>query len=156
MMVFSKPFLVAQRIQARFDAAFDATGEQPCAGYIRAKARMFLRIGADAYRASDFFGQPDIRLSQENLAALERGAAEIIEDQGFSASSPLTSLPAEFSHSFANLFHLEVMAQNARRSGDGQYLLDALLCRHMVDGREIILFNRVPGARLRQAMEESS
>lgn len=149
-MVFSKPFLVAQRIQARFDA----TGEQPCAEYIRAKARMFHQIGADAYRASDFFGQPNIRLSQENLAALERGAAEIVEGKGFSASTPLTRLPAEFSHSLAGLFHYEVVAQNARRSEDGLYFLDALLCRHMIDDREIVLFNRVPGARLRQAMEE--
>lgn len=156
MMVLSKPFVVLERIQARFDAAFDATDEQPCAGYIRAKAALFLRIGADAYRAADHFGQPDIRLSQENLTALERGVTEIAEGKGVSASNPLTSLPAEFSHSFAKLFHLDVIAQKARRSGDGLYFLDALLCRHMVDGREIILFNMVPGARLRQAMEESS
>jgi len=141
--------LATERVQARLDAAFNASDEQPGADYFRAKATMYLRIGGDAYRATDAFHQPDIRLSPENLEAIERGVAEIANGHGFVASKPLTDLPTQFSHSLVRLFHFDVTAQAARRSGDGLYFLDALLCRHVVDRREIVLFNRIPGARLR-------
>lgn len=146
--------LATERIQARLDAAFNASGEQPGVNYIRAKATMYLRIGADAYRSADAFHQPDIQLSEENLEAVEHGVAEIANGHGFVASKPLTSVPAKFSHSLTRLFHYQVIAQAARRSGDGLSILDALLCRHMVDGREIVLFNRIPRTRLR--MQETA
>jgi hypothetical protein len=130
-------------IQARLHAAFMALDDPPGAEYIRSKARLYCRIGAMKYRASDALRQPDATLPLEKLAAIDWGMAQFADGLGFSAATPLT-VPAEYSHSLAAAVHFEVFAQMARRSTDGRSFLDALLCRHVIDGREVTIFNRVP------------
>lgn len=131
-------------IQSRLHAAFTALDDDPPgAEYIRSKARLYCRIGAMKYRASDAFRQPDATLPLENLAAIDWGMAQFADGLGFSSITPLT-VPAEYSHSLVAALHFEVTAQMARRSTDGRSILDALLCRHVIDGRELTIFNRVP------------
>lgn len=131
-------------IQARLRAAFMvADDDPPGAEYIRSKARLYCRIGAMKYRASDALRQPDATLPLESLAAIDWGMAQFADGLGFSAATPLT-VPAEYSHSLVATVHFEVFAQMARRSTDGRSFLDGLLCRHVIDGREVTIFNRVP------------
>lgn len=129
-------------IQARLHAAFTVLDDDPPgAAYIRSKARLYCRIGAMKYRASDALHQPDATLSLENLAAIDWGMAQFADGSGFSAHNPL-EIPVEFSHSALRAVHFEVHSQMVRRSDDGRFI-DALLGRHMIDGREVIVFNRV-------------
>lgn len=131
-------------IQARLHAAFMAADDDPPgAEYIRSKARLYCRIDAIKYRASDALRQPDATLSLGNLAAIDWGMAQFADGLGFSAATPLT-VPVEYSHSLVAAVHFEVTAQMARRSTDGRFFLDVLLCRHVIDGREVTIFNRVP------------
>lgn len=130
-------------IQARLHSAFMVSDDPPGAEYIRSKARLYCRIGAIKYRASDALRQPDATLSLGNLAAIDWGMAQFADGLGFSAATPLT-VPVEYSHSLVAAVHFEVTAQMARRSTDGRFFLDVLLCRHVIDGREVTIFNRVP------------
>lgn len=129
-------------IQARLHAAFTVFDDDPPgAAYIRSKARLYCRIGAMKYRASDALHQPDATLSLENLAAIDWGMAQFADGSGFSALNPL-EIPVEYSHSALRAVHFEVHSQMVRRSDDGRFI-DALFGKHMIDGREVIVFNRV-------------
>jgi hypothetical protein len=134
--------LVAAR-QAHLSAAFEATNDPPGTAYIRAKAELYCRTGSQAYRAGDAlanFAQP---LSDEVLSTIDLGMRQLAGGEGLAATKPL-NIPVESSHSLPRALHFDVVAQMARRSEDGRFILDALLCRHVVDGREAVLFNRVP------------
>lgn len=130
-------------IQARLHAAFIAVShDPPGAGYIRAKARLYCQLGAAAYRDADVFRQPYKRLSAENLAAIDAAMHQFRDGRGFSAGKPL-EIPAEFSHSALRAIHFDVTSQMARRSEDGRHLIDAQVGRHVLDRREVVIFNRV-------------
>jgi len=131
-------------IQTRLHAAFMALDDDPPgAEYIRSKARLYCRIGMDSYRKSDAFKQPDRRFSPKNLAAVDFAMHQLADGQGFTAANPL-EVPAEHSHAVFQTVHFEVTTQMARRSTDGRFFLDALVGKHMIDGREVTIFNRVP------------
>lgn len=130
-------------IQTRLHAAFMAQDDDPPgAEYIRAKARLYCRIGADTYRHADAFKQPDWRLSADNLAAIDAAMHQFADGYGFSPVNPL-EIPVEFSHSALRAVHFDVHSQMVCRSDDGRFI-DALVGRHMIDHREAIIFNRVP------------
>lgn len=115
---------------------------QPRDGYIRAKAQLYCRLGADVYRRVDALRHPPKSFRQGELGAVNLAMQQLADGYGLSASCPLT-IPVEHSHAVARVLHFEVVVQAARRSDDGVFL-DMLLCRHVVDGRRIALFNRVP------------
>lgn len=139
-----------QEVQAHLaewlERAEDA--EPPAASYIRAKAELFCRIGADTYRTQDAFHEPSSRLDADDLAAVCQGMQQIVDGLGFAPDVPLEGIPAESSHALVRTLHFQVVAQHARRSADGLFFLDALLCRHVVDGRELTIYNRVPTQKL--------
>lgn len=130
-------------IQVRLHAAFTAMDDDPPgAEYIRSKARLYCRIGMDSYRKSDAFKQPDRRFSPQNLAAVDFAMHQLADGQGFTAANPL-EVPAEHSHAVFQTVHFEVTTQMVRRSEDGRFFIDALVGKHMIDRREVIIFNRV-------------
>lgn len=130
-------------IQVRLHAAFMMMDDPPGAEYVRSKARLHCRIGTEAYRKADALKQPDKRLSPEHLAAVALAMHQLADGRGFSAANPL-EVPAEHSHAVFQTVHFEVVAQMARRSEDGRFFIDALVGKHMIDGREVTIFNRVP------------
>lgn len=115
----------------------------PGAGLIRAKARLYCRLGAAGYRAGDRLHQPDSTLSPENIAAIDQGMAQLADGLGFSADRPLT-VPMKYLHSLLDTLHFELFRQSATRTDDRLHFLDTLWCRHFVNGIETKIYNLVP------------
>lgn len=112
--------------------------------YLFTKAELFLRLGPEKYRKTDFFKLPPLDSTSEELEILKLGCLQIIDGKGFSESSPLTDIDVSGLNQLMRLFHFE----SESRSTNYQYsfnelegILDCITFRHIVDGRKAIIFN---------------
>lgn len=116
--------------------------------YVMAKAKLFVALGADRYRAQDGLQEPDGGLSDFQMAGISWAIEQFAVGVGFDSATPLTRVPADVSHALMRELHFDILAQRAERTADGLHFHDQLLCQHVVDPtRRIIIHNRVPTRR---------
>lgn len=74
-------------------------------GYIRSKARQFMKFAADRYRCADCFSQPDEKLGEDDLAVVAAGMRSSPRGEGISAYEPLVGIGAEGVEQIAATLH---------------------------------------------------
>ncbi len=113
--------------------------------YVRAKAHLFTKMGAEKYRRQDALNEPNASLDADDLAAIERGMGQLAEGHGFSAADPLEGVGIGGSHALVQALHLGIVVQSARRSEGGLSIIDTLLCQHLLNPKQqVTIFNRMP------------
>ena len=75
--------------------------------YIATKAARYLEVGPDEYRNTDAFGQPATTDADE-LAAIQRGCAQLIACKGLQAEAPLTDVGVGGFYALMALFHFKM------------------------------------------------
>lgn len=111
-------------------------------GYIQAKARRYMGMGADRYRRADHFHLPPPDLSPADLLALTLGMGQVATDCGGSAVDPLIGLSAEQVHLLFDTLHFRIVGCRTVRGRRGD--VDEYLAEHVVTGRPLILFATAP------------
>jgi hypothetical protein len=111
--------------------------------YIHFKAFAFLRVGPEEYRSHDALQQPPANLPAARLHAIKRGCEQILQFRGLSADRPLEDLGVDGFYALLRLFHFTLGQQAALGSGADDTILDQMTMRHLVDGRELTLYNKV-------------
>jgi hypothetical protein len=111
--------------------------------YLHFKAFAFLTAGPDEYRSYDAMQQPPENLPETRLHAINRGCEQILQFQGLSPDRPLESIGVDGFYALLRLFHFGVAQQAALATGATGTVLDQLTIRHVVDGRELTLYNLV-------------
>lgn len=110
--------------------------------YLVAKARRFLELGPDAYRAADFLHEPETR-ETEGLDRIRLACEQVSAWRGVTADSPLTGIGIEGIYEFAALMHLAPTMQSGRSTPDGS-ILDRMEFEHSVTGATTVIWNLVP------------
>lgn len=111
--------------------------------YLHFKAFAFLRAGPDEYRSHDAFQQPPENLPATRLHAIKRGCDKILQFQGLSIDRPLEGIGVDGFYALLRLFHFALDQQAALRTGEIETVLDQMKMRHIVDGRELTLYNLI-------------
>lgn len=137
-----------ERIEAKYEteAPLPPSGLTPSAvfGYIHFKAFVFLQLGPERHRSIDAFQFPPAEWSEGTLETIRCGCEQIVQWRGLSPELPLEGLDIRGFRGLLQLFHFEAVLQSALALGTGEgYIIDAMQMRHVVDGREITLYNRV-------------
>jgi hypothetical protein len=111
--------------------------------YIFSKAELYLKIGAEKYRANDFFSQPDER-SPEMLSFIKKGCEQIIQVKGLSREMAFTDLGVAGFYSLMRLFHFE----KVKRETDHEYqlngqkgVMDKITFEHVMDKSWVTYYN---------------
>ena len=112
-------------------------------GYIHYKAFRYLDIGPEAYREADALRMPPLDWSAAALETLKHGCRQIFHWRGISKDSPLEGIGIPGFYDLIWLFHFDVANQMLLET-DGDFFLDQMRIRHIVDGKEFTLYNRVP------------
>ncbi|TVQ35470.1 MAG: hypothetical protein EA384_16185 [Spirochaetaceae bacterium] len=112
-------------------------------GYIHYKAFLYLDIGPEAYREGDALRMPPPAWSAATLETLEHGCRQIFHWRGISDDSPLEGIGIPGFYQLIQLFHFRVASQVLLDTDVG-FNLDRMRIRHIVDGKEFTLYNRVP------------
>ena len=112
--------------------------------YLHFKAFAFLTAGPDEYRLNDAFHLPPQNLPAARLDAIKRGCEQIVQWRGVSAERPLEDIGVDGFYALLRLFHFGTVAQKALATDlpDG-IVMDEMQMKHIVDGREITLYNKV-------------
>jgi hypothetical protein len=110
--------------------------------YLHYKAFLYLRTGPAAYRETDYFGYPPAHWSKTKLDAVASGCEQILQFRGLRPDRPLEGIGIGGFYALLALFHFERVAQAASDAGPGM-MLDRMQMKHGVDGREIVLYNKV-------------
>ena len=110
--------------------------------YIHFKAFLFLELGPDLYRKHDAFNLPPDYWAEEKLAAVTCGCRQISEWRGLSPDRPLEDIGIGGFYALLHLLHFELVSQ-ALIDSDPVTMLDMMIMRHVVNAREITLYNRV-------------
>ena len=111
--------------------------------YVHFKAFAFLRVGPDEYRSHDALQQPHENLPAARLHAIQRGCERILQFQGLSPDRPLEGIGVDGFNALLRLFHFALDQQAALETGAIGTVLDQMKMRHVVDGRELTLYNLV-------------
>jgi hypothetical protein len=111
--------------------------------YIHFKAFAFLRAGPDEYRKHDALQQPPVGLPATRMDAIRRGCEQIMEFRGLSSERPLHDIGLDGLYALIRLFHFESHRQSALRSDMPDVVVDEMQLTHVVDGRELTLYNGV-------------
>lgn len=109
--------------------------------YLVSKAQRYLEVGAEAYRAADFFHQPRASGSAAR-EQLERGCQQLAEWRGVTPEAPLTGLGIEGMYALAAMLHLTMVEQHADFRPDGS-ALDRMEFAHRVTGARTVIWNLV-------------
>ena len=138
---------------APFDAHFDQLSEtlqlyalDQQLPYIATKAARYLEVGPEEYRNTDAFGQP-ATTDAEDLAAIQRGCAQLIECRGLHAEAPLTDLGVGGFYALMALFHFKMKGRTTAHGHvhDGQKgALDTITFEHTVSGMTATFLNFCP------------
>jgi hypothetical protein len=141
------PQAYAKRLQAEYD---DEAPEPPADvvvpdvfWYIHFKAFAFLRAGPDEYRKHDALQRPPANLPATRLDAIKRGCEQILQFRGLSPDRPLEGIGVDGFYALLRLFHFALDQQAAFGTGAIGSLLDQMKMKHVVDGRELTLYNLV-------------
>ncbi len=111
-------------------------------GYIQAKAKQFLTLGADRYRCADSLNQPLASLDAEELASIATGMEQIVGGAGFTSDTPLIGIGVDVLLRIATTLHFDVAQITSHRLPTN--IVDECLLRHWVTGQTVTIFNRVP------------
>ncbi len=111
--------------------------------YLVKKAEIYLKKGPDIYRREDAFGMPDPEWDEDILHEISSCFEQLCDGKGFSREDPVQNVSVEGFYAAMSTLHFEAVRQSAYFVEDSDAILDAIEFRHMVDGREITLFNNV-------------
>jgi hypothetical protein len=112
-------------------------------GYLHFKAFVFLTVGPDGYRLIDAFHLPPEHLPASRLDAIRRGCEQIVRWHGVSPHQPLQDIGVSGFYALLRLFHFQTVRQEALATDLPGVVLDKMHMKHVVDGREITLYNKV-------------
>lgn len=111
-------------------------------GYIFAKAKLFLEIGAKEYLEIDFIKIDTSDLNNEDFEILYKGCRQILNGKGLSVDRPFENIGIL---GFAKLF--EIFHFNAVRiktlKPESMRFLDVMCLEHIVDGYHAEYFNLI-------------
>ena len=125
-----------------FDEAKKQRAGENSFGYIYTKAARYLEVGPEIYRASDFFGQPDINSSTKDLLLVEMGCRQVLEGKGLVPEDPFTELRITGFTLLFELFHFEMVKRNTNYIGSiGP--LDYITFEHAMDKEIVSYYNLV-------------
>jgi hypothetical protein len=111
--------------------------------YLVRKARIYLKMGPNAYRAADYYRMPPNDCSEKTFAAIHSGMTQICKYRGWSRDNPLEGLGIEGFNTMLSTLHFELTCLYTTKLDDST-TLDEMHMRHRVTGDSIILYNRVP------------
>lgn len=114
--------------------------------YVMAKAKLYLKMGADAYRRKDFFHKPDAEFNAEDLENIAACFRQLVEGKGCQKDKPIENVGIRGIYVAINTLHFEVVGQAAYRDQmqNGQYAyVDEMICEHLVSKKRLKLFNKV-------------
>lgn len=112
--------------------------------YLFTKAELYLKLGAEKYRKDDFFHQPSIDYTENDLELLKIGCIQITEGKGFSEQTPLHDIDVFGFSKLMKLFHFvsESRTTNYQFTNEGKSgALDCITFKHMMDDRTTQMFN---------------
>jgi hypothetical protein len=116
--------------------------------YILAKASLFLRLGPERYRKGDYFGMPDEECGPRTLDAIRSCYEQMLEGRGYRRDAPIEGVGiGGFYHALATL-HFRGAEQRARPADDRLHFIDEIDFVHLMDGRTVTLYNKVPVPRI--------
>lgn len=115
--------------ESRGDAS-DEGDQAELQAYIGSKARTFVEIGADAYRASDALGMPRQSLEESEAAGILHACQQVVEGRGFCEDRSIEGLDVSACHAFIATMHFRLVQQSARI--DEGWILDTLECQHQL------------------------
>lgn len=111
-------------------------------GYVQAKARRYMGMGADRYRRADHFHQPPADLSPADHLALTSGMGQLATDCGGSAYDPLIGLTTEQMRLLLHTLHFRVVSHHICTGRRGY--VDEYHAEHVVTDTPLILFAAAP------------
>lgn len=111
--------------------------------YIHYKAFAFLRAGPDEYRKHDALHLPPAHLPATRLDAIKRGCEQILQFRGVSPDWPLEGIGVDGFYALLRLFHFGTEGHTALGTDTAGVILDEMQMKHLVDGRELTLYNLV-------------
>jgi len=106
--------------------------------YFRAKARIYLRKGPEAFQRDDFFHLPRPEWDAATLANLERGFRQLAEWKGLLATDPLEGIDLLGLYRMMEVAHFRL---DRISIGEGRLVNAGLI--HRVDGRPVRLCYRL-------------
>ena len=115
----------------------------PAFMYLLSKARRYVKLGPQGYRADDALGMPPEDCPEPVLAAIRCGMEQLCALRGWSRDEPLEGIGIDGFYALLRTLHFEVEFQLASQLDDGTFL-DEMHMRHSVTGRHIVLYNKVP------------
>ncbi len=114
----------------------------PGSEYLLGKARKYLKVGPDIYRTGDFFKMPSADYPESILTIIQHGMEQISRFQGFSRENPFEGLGVEGFYALLMTLHFELVLQRAYPLDEVTFL-DEMQVKHLVTGKEIVLYNKV-------------
>ena len=113
--------------------------------YIRYKAFVFLTLGPDAYREFDAFNQPPAGWPELAQDAVTIGCRQLLDWKGLTPEQPLDGVGIGGFYSMLRIFHFGCVMQEALAlESDPVHFCDRMQMRHVVNGDQLTLYNRVP------------
>jgi hypothetical protein len=111
--------------------------------YIHEKARLFELLGKDKYRKIDFFNQPDISLSDEEIEIIHLGCQQVKQGKGLTAVQPFENLDVSGFHALMRLFHFKPISRVSKivTVNQSRGVLDQITFKHLMDDSEVAYFN---------------
>ena len=137
----------ARRLQDAYDdeapLPSESTDVPDLFWYVHFKAFVFLRVGPDEYRTHDALSLPPADLPATRLDAIKRGCEQILQFRGLRPDRPVESIGVEGFYALLRLFHFRSEQQTALITEVADLVLDEMRMKHIVDGRELTLYNMV-------------
>ena len=102
-----------------------------------------LRSYVDVYQCGqgDAFHRPPANLPAGRLDAIKRGCEQVLQYRGLSADRPLEGIGVD---ALIRLFHFDAVEHTVLATEDSpDVVLDQMQLKHLVDGRELTLYNRL-------------
>lgn len=112
--------------------------------YVYSKASSFVVMGAEKYRANDFFKQPPLDFDEEDISILQHGCSQVLAGVGMSVENPFTGLDVAGFSALMRMFHFEAIGRKTKHGkvlNNEKGALDCIKLKHMVDGRTCEYFN---------------
>ncbi len=110
--------------------------------YIVTKALLFLSMGPEIYRRQDAFRMPDAKWDEETLEEIESCYRQLADGKGFKSEYPIESVSVEGFYAAMSTLHFQVVSHAAFLIDGGEGMIDEMLFEHLVDKRQITLFNK--------------
>lgn len=111
-------------------------------GYLQAKARRYMSVGALRYARADHFHLPPANLSDADLLALTTGMGQLATYCGGTVNDPIIGLTLNQVRLLLATLHFRVISQQIRRGRRGN--VDEYDAEHVVTGKPLTLFVTTP------------